>query len=244
MDEALRWLRRVVRDPTKCIATIRRHSADASCASPDCLWMLCPSIPPARGHGQELVSLPELGDHLLGPVPLPVRTLQLKLLSATWATKVPRSGWTCSAHPRQSRRVLICESIGFGTGTTARALPFRHRSDRHPALRSRRNRPSPPRARSEHHLEFEAVSMRELPKRVGPNRPTRFFTGRAPETRIGTRGEASASSLTLSHRHRRMGEWVREVDRMGPSRSAALECSLFSLTRFRAPSRVFIGLRT
>ena len=129
------------------------------------------AYPPARGHGQGLVSLPELGDHLLGPVPLPVRTLQLKLLSATWATKVPRSGWTCSAHPRQSRRVLICESIGFGTGTTARALPFRHRSDRHPALRSRRNRPSPPRARSEHHLEFEAVSMRD-------SRPVDFNRGR------------------------------------------------------------------
>jgi hypothetical protein len=87
-------------------------------------------------------------------------------------------------------------------------------------------------------------SRAELPKRVGPNRPTRFFTGWAPETRIGTRGEASARSLTLSHRHRRIGEWVREVDRIGPLRGATLECSLFSLTRFRAPSRVFIGLRT
>jgi hypothetical protein len=194
MDEALRWLRRVVRDPTKCIATIRRHSADASCASPDCLWMLRPSIPPARGHGQELVSLPELGDHLLGPVPLPVRTLQLKLLSATWATKVPRSGWTCSAHPRQSRRVLICESIGFGTGTTARALPFRHRSDRHPALRSRRNRPSPPRARSEHHLEFEAVSMREF-NRSASNEVDRFVYRRAAARPRG------AARVTRRDRH-------------------------------------------
>ena len=129
-------------------------------------------------------------------------------------------------------------------GSLPRHLPFRHHSDRHPALRSRSNSPSPPLARPERHLSLEDDSLGELPKRVGPNRPTRFFTGRAPETRIGTRGEASASSLTLSHRHRRMGEWVREVDRMGPSRSAALECSLFSLTRFRAPSRVFIGLRT
>jgi len=67
------------------------------------------AYPPARGHGQGLVSLPELGDHLLGPVPLPVRALHLKLLSATWATKVSRSEWTCSAHPRQ-RLAATCRS--------------------------------------------------------------------------------------------------------------------------------------
>ena len=67
------------------------------------------AYPPARGHGQGLVSLPELGDHLLGSMPLPVRALHLKLLSATWATKVSRSGWTCSAHPRQ-RLAATCRS--------------------------------------------------------------------------------------------------------------------------------------
>jgi hypothetical protein len=46
--------------------------------------------------------LPELGDHLLGTVPLPVRrTLHRRLLSAPWAVKVSHSGWTCSAHPCQ-----------------------------------------------------------------------------------------------------------------------------------------------
>jgi len=35
------------------------------------------AYPPARGHGQGLVSLPELGDHLLGSMPLPVRALHL-----------------------------------------------------------------------------------------------------------------------------------------------------------------------
>ena len=77
------------------------------------------AYPPARGHGQGLVSLPELGDHLLGPVPLPVRALHLKLLSATWATKVSRSGWTCSAHPRQVRKATASAS---GWSNTRRAM--------------------------------------------------------------------------------------------------------------------------
>jgi hypothetical protein len=41
-------------------------------------------------------------------------------------------------------------------------MPFRHRPDQHPALRERRNRTSPPLARSERHLKFEAVSTGEF----------------------------------------------------------------------------------
>jgi len=35
----------------------------------------------------------------------------------------------------QSRRVPIRDSIELWEGTVVRALPFRHRSDQHPALR-------------------------------------------------------------------------------------------------------------
>ena len=55
-----------------------------------------------RALGQGLVSLPELRDHLLGSVTLPVRKLHRRLLSAPWAAKVFHKGWICSAHSRQS----------------------------------------------------------------------------------------------------------------------------------------------
>jgi hypothetical protein len=87
------------------------------------------AYPPARGHGQGLVSLPELGDHLLGPVPLPVRALHLKLLSATWATKVSRSEWTCSAHPRQRLAATCrsndhCVTSGINGGLSSNGQPL------------------------------------------------------------------------------------------------------------------------
>jgi hypothetical protein len=46
-----------------------------------------------------VVSLPRLGNHLLRAVTLPLRTLHRRLLSASWAAKVSRREWTCSAHP-------------------------------------------------------------------------------------------------------------------------------------------------
>ena len=54
---------------------------------------------------QGLVSVPELGDHLLGTVPLPVRTPHRRILSARRATKGCHSRWTCSAHHGRYRRV-------------------------------------------------------------------------------------------------------------------------------------------
>jgi hypothetical protein len=47
-------------------------------------------------------------------------------------------------------------------GSLPRHLPFRHHSDRHPALRSRRDSPSPPLARPQRHLSLEDVSLGEF----------------------------------------------------------------------------------
>ena len=47
-------------------------------------------------------------------------------------------------------------------GSLPRHLPFRHHSDRHPALRSRSNSPSPPLARPERHLSLEGDSLGEF----------------------------------------------------------------------------------
>ena len=60
-------------------------------------------VEPVRGTPKvqdDLVSLPHIGNHLLGTVPLPVRrTLHRRLLSAPWAAEVSKKWWTCSAHP-------------------------------------------------------------------------------------------------------------------------------------------------
>jgi hypothetical protein len=63
-------------------------------------------------------------------VPLPVRTLHRRLLSAPWAARVSHSGWTCSAHPchfnGRLRDELLSSEI-FDTLAEARYLIDRWR---------------------------------------------------------------------------------------------------------------------
>lgn len=56
-----------------------------------------------RALGLGRVSLPDFGDNLLRCVPLSIRTLLWRLLWTPCDAEVPRSGWTCLAHPVRRR---------------------------------------------------------------------------------------------------------------------------------------------
>ena len=82
-----------------------------------------------------------------------------KELACIWPAQRRRPRRRRQASGRGRVRVL-CER-GPLRRQDASSPSFRHRSDRNPAFRSRKNRPAPPLGRSDRHLKSEAVSLDE-----------------------------------------------------------------------------------